>query len=152
MTASTKSAVVDSLANVPAGTRKKRHAARPADTHFGDVAQLGEHRLCKPTVAGSTPVVSTNSHRRLSRTGAARAERFAPSQASLASPRIFSRRMAPPPSRPANCAGQAATDRAALRFFLRRHVAPFFHAASMARRAGMVLSNSQAEIDHDEAA
>ena len=25
----------------------------------GDVAQLGEHRLCKPGVAGSTPVVST---------------------------------------------------------------------------------------------
>ena len=27
---------------------------------FGDVAQLGEHRLCKPGVAGSIPVVSTD--------------------------------------------------------------------------------------------
>ena len=26
----------------------------------GDVAQLGERGLCKPEVAGSTPVVSTN--------------------------------------------------------------------------------------------
>jgi hypothetical protein len=26
----------------------------------GDVAQLGERRLCKPEVAGSIPVVSTN--------------------------------------------------------------------------------------------
>ncbi len=27
---------------------------------FGDVAQLGEHRLCKPGVDGSSPFVSTN--------------------------------------------------------------------------------------------
>ncbi len=27
---------------------------------FGDVAQLGERRLCKPEVAGSIPVVSTD--------------------------------------------------------------------------------------------
>ena len=25
----------------------------------GDVAQLGEHRLCKPGVVGSSPIVST---------------------------------------------------------------------------------------------
>lgn len=28
-------------------------------TLFGDVAQLGEHRLCKPGVEGSSPFVST---------------------------------------------------------------------------------------------
>ena len=28
------------------------------DSWIGDVAQLGERRLCKPEVAGSTPVVS----------------------------------------------------------------------------------------------
>jgi hypothetical protein len=26
---------------------------------LGDVAQLGEHRLCKPGVTGSSPVIST---------------------------------------------------------------------------------------------
>ena len=28
-------------------------------THFGAVAQLGEHRLCKPGVVGSSPIIST---------------------------------------------------------------------------------------------
>ena len=38
--------------------RRDRDLAESAAT--GDVAQLGEHRLCKPGVTGSSPVVSTN--------------------------------------------------------------------------------------------
>ena len=46
----------------------KAHASgllgRPISwTCVGDVAQLGEHRLCKPGVVGSSPFVSTQSVR-----------------------------------------------------------------------------------------
>lgn len=34
--------------------------SNPHQDANGDVAQLGEHRLCKPTAAGSNPAVSTN--------------------------------------------------------------------------------------------
>ncbi len=33
---------------------------RISESGFGAVAQLGEHRLCKPGVAGSIPVRSTS--------------------------------------------------------------------------------------------
>ena len=36
--------------------RPRQHGQEDSD---GDVAQLGERRLCKPEVAGSSPVVST---------------------------------------------------------------------------------------------
>lgn len=35
----------------------------------GDVAQLGEHRLCKPGVVGSSPIVSTGDFSRKARAG-----------------------------------------------------------------------------------
>ncbi len=35
-------------------------AKLPVPGFFGDVAQLGEHRLCKPGVGGSSPLVSTS--------------------------------------------------------------------------------------------
>src|SRR5438477_2266040 len=31
-----------------------------ADSRTGDIAQLGERRLCKPEAAGSIPAISTN--------------------------------------------------------------------------------------------
>ncbi len=31
----------------------------PIERNSGDVAQLEEHRLCKPGVVGSSPIVST---------------------------------------------------------------------------------------------
>jgi hypothetical protein len=34
------------------------------ETNIGDVAQLGEHSLCKAGVAGSIPVVSIRGHLR----------------------------------------------------------------------------------------
>ena len=36
-----------------------KEAAKFCTTKFGDVAQLGEHLLCKQRVAGSIPAIST---------------------------------------------------------------------------------------------
>ena len=38
---------------------------------YGDIAQLGERRLCKPEAAGSSPAISTRFERRFRRTRAA---------------------------------------------------------------------------------
>ena len=43
----------------------------------GDVAQLGEHRLCKPRVEGSSPFVSTKKKRRPARAHVSPAGLFA---------------------------------------------------------------------------
>ena len=43
-----------------AGDGKAGHPVSVPRSFFGDIAQLGEHKLCKLGVAGSSPVVSTS--------------------------------------------------------------------------------------------